>query len=556
MRRFSKVLLGASILAVLAADMAAAQSGPAGYDILIRDARILDGTGSPAVAGTIAIKDGHIAAIGKSSGPLSQATAKTVIDAKGLVAAPGFIDLHTHSDLPLIADGNAESMIRDGVTTNVVGEASSVAPRDGLPVEGGGPVKQDWTNLTGYFDRLKEKGISINIISHIAEGQLRRVVMGYSDAAPTPEQMAQMEALMARSMQEGAWGLVTLYDSGGPVYPEEAIALAKVAARYGGNYTSHIGGEGYQEEKELEFAFRVGREAHIPVHIFHLYASGKPVWGEMARYLNLIEKARAEGLDVTANQYAYTAKTHPWALFFPAWVRSGGPKAFGDRLQDPAVRERLKHDKDFIDWSTEHGGWEGIVVAKVNKPENQKYLGKTVIEVAKMMGDPDPADAALTLQADERGQVSGIYFALSDDNVKMVMKKPWVAVASDGAAINLDAPPILHPRSYSNNAQVLGHYVREEHTISLPEAVRKMTGLPAQILGLKDRGLLKVGYWADVTLFDPKTVGPTNSYEKPKSYPAGIPYVMVNGVLVIDHGEHTGARPGMPLYGKGYQGKS
>lgn len=544
-------LLGVSVLAALSADMATAQDAAPRYDILIKNARILDGTGSPAFPGIIAIGNGHIAAIGKPGGPLAKADAKTVIDAKGLVAAPGFIDLHTHSEMPLLADGNAESMVRDGVTTNVTGEASSVAPRDGLPAEGQGAVRQDWSNLTGYFDRLKEKGISINIISHVAEGQLRRVVMGYSDVPATPEQMAKMEELMARSMREGAWGLVTLYDSGGPVHPEEAIALAKVAARYGGNYTTHIGGEGYQEEKELDFAFRVGREAHIPVHIFHLYASGKPVWGEMARYLDLIEKARASGLDVTANQYAFTAKTHPWALFFPAWVRSGGPKAFGDRLQDPAVRERLKHDKDFIDWSTEHGGWEGIVVARVSKPENQKYLGKTVIEVAKMMGNPDPADAALTLQADERGQVSGIYFALSDDNVKMVMKKPWVAFASDGAAINLDAPPIPHPRSYSNNAQVLGHYVREEHTITLPDAVRKMTGLPAQILGLKDRGLLKTGYWADVTLFDPDKVAATNSYEKPKSYPVGIPYVMVNGVLVIDHGQHTGARPGMPLYGKG-----
>jgi len=548
-------VLGVCAGLLLGADAGQAQSGAPAYDILIKNAHILDGTGNPWFSGIIAIKGGHIAAIGNPGGPLSKATAKKVIDATGLVAAPGFIDLHTHSEMPLLADGNAESMVRDGVTTNVTGEASSVAPRDGLPVEGKGATAQDWTDLTGYFAKLKKGGTSINVIAHIAENQLRRVVMGYSDAAPTPEQMAKMESLMARSMKEGAWGLVTLYDSGGPPFPDEAIALAKVAAQYGGNYTSHIGGEGYQEEKELQFAFRVGREANIPVHIFHLYASGKPVWGQMRHYLDLIEQARAQGIDVTANQYAYTAKTHPWSLFFPAWVRAGGPKAFGDRLQDPAVRERLKHDKDFIDWSTEHGGWEGIVVAKVNKPENQKYLGKTVIEVAKMMGDPDPADAALTLQADEHGQVSGIYFSLSDDNVKMVMQEPWVAVASDGAAINLDAPPIPHPRSYSNNAQVLGHYVREEHTITLPDAVRKMTGLPAQILGLTDRGLLKPGYWADVTLFNPDTVGPTNSYEHPQSYVKGIPYVIVNGVTVVDAGQHTGARPGMPLYGKGYQAK-
>lgn len=555
MRGLGGFLVGACAMALLAADGAGAQPAPA-YDILIKNAHILDGTGNPWFSGIIAIKAGHIAAIGNPAGPLSHATAAKVIDATGLVAAPGFIDLHTHSEMPLLADGNAESMVRDGVTLNVTGEATSVAPRDGLPVEGEGPVQQDWSNLTGYFARLKQKGISINFVAHIAENQLRRVAMGYADGPPTPAQMKKMEDLMARSMEEGAFGLVTLYDSGGPQHPDEAIALAKVAARYGGNYTSHIGGEGYQEAKELEFAFRVGREAHIPVHIFHLYASGKPVWGKMAEYLDMIEKARAEGIDVTANQYAYTAKTHPWWLWFPAWSRAGGPKAFGDRLQDPAVLEKIKHDKDFIDWSTEHGGWEGIVVSKVNKPENQKYMGKTVVQVAQMMGLSDPADAALKLEADEHGQVSGIYFALSDDNVKMVMQKPWVAVASDGAAINLDAPPIPHPRAYSNNAMVLGHYVREEHTITLPDAVRKMTGLPAQILGLKDRGLLKPGFWADVTLFDPDTVAPTNSYEHPKSYVKGIPYVIVNGVTVIDHGEHTGARPGMPLYGPGYKGKT
>jgi N-acyl-D-amino-acid deacylase len=555
MRGLVKFGLGVCALALLGTDMVQAQPGGGTYDILIRNAHILDGTGSPWFSGIIAIKAGKIVAIGTPAGPLSKATAKKVIDATGLVASPGFIDLHTHSELTVLADGNAESMVRDGVTTNVTGEATSVAPRDGLPIEGEGPVKQDWTDLSGYYARLKKNGSSINMISYIAEDQLRRVVMGYSDADPTPQQMAKMEALMRRSMEEGAGGLVTLYDSGGPPHPEEAIALAKVAAEYGGNYTTHIGGEGYQEEKELNFAFRVGREAHIPVHIFHLYASGKPVWTQMPHYLDLIEEARAEGLDVTANQYAYTAKTHPWWLWFPAWSRSGGPKAFGDRLQDPAVLEKIKHDKDFIDWSTEHGGWEGIVVAKVNKPENQKYLGKTVIEVAKMMGEADPADAALKLEADEHGQVSGIYFALSDDNVKMVMKKPWVAFASDGQAINLNAPPIPHPRSYSNNAQVLGHYVREEHTITLPDAVRKMTGLPAQILGLTDRGLLKPGYAADVTLFNPDTVGATNSYDKPKSYPTGIPYVIVNGVTVIDHGEHTGARPGVPLLGKGTKAK-
>lgn len=553
MKRGRKIFWLAGCLSVLMAG-SPTRARAAEYDLLIRNAHILDGTGNPWFSGIIAIKDGRIADIGNPAGPLSKATATRVIDGKGLIAAPGFIDLHTHSELTVLADGNAESMVRDGVTTNATGEVTSIGPRDGLKPETSAGVTQDWTDFTGYFARLMKQGSSINVLGEVAEQQVRRVVMGYSDAPATPAQLEQMEALVKRSMEEGAWGLVTLYDSGGPPHPEETIALAKVAAAAGGHYASHIGGEGFQEKKELEFAFRVGREANIPVHIFHLYASGKPVWTQMPEFLDMIEKARAEGLDVTANQYPYTAKMHPWWLWFPAWARAGGPDAFAARLQDPAVRERIRHDKDFIDWSTEHGGWDGIVLTGASKPANQKYLGKTVAEIAKMRGDADPAETAIALEADEGGKAFGVYFALSEDNVRMVMRKPWVAIASDGQALNQHASPLAHPRSFSTNAQVLGYYVREQHVLELPDAVRKMTGLPRQILGLSDRGELHPGWAADVVLFDPKTVGAANSYKEPRTYPKGIPYVIVNGVLVVDHARHTGARPGRPLLGKAYVG--
>jgi N-acyl-D-aspartate/D-glutamate deacylase len=524
-----------------------AQAPP--YDVLIRGARIVDGTGNPWFSGEIAIKDGKIAAVGH----LGVVAASRVIDGTGLVAAPGFIDLHTHSDLPLLADGNAESKVRDGVTLDVIGESSSVAPRDGLGAEDGEGVKQDWSTFTEYFERLGRKGISMNLISHVSAEQVRRVVMGYDDKPATPEQLEQMKKLVARSMEEGAWGLVTRYESGGPDHPEEIIAMAKVASAYGGNYTSHIGSEGFEQTKEIAFATRVADEANIPVHLFHLKIRGKDNWGTIQRYLDQINSARSRGLDVTANQYPYTAMNHGWSAFFPVWAREGGPKKFAERLQDPAVREKIKKDRDFITWANEHGWWEGITLARAAIPEHKKYEGMRVAEIAKLRGDKDPADTCINLMAEEGGRIGGIFHTMSEEDVRLVMKQPWVSIASDGSAINLEAAGFPHPRSYSTNARVLGYYVRDQHVLTLEDAIRKMTSLPAQILGLTDRGQIHPGFAADVVLFDPAKVRETNSYEKPKSYPEGIPYVLVNGGVVIDKGQHTGARPGKVIYGKGYK---
>ena len=523
---------------------------PASYDVVIRGGRIVDGTGNPWFAGDVAIKGGRIAAV-VSAGRLANATAARVIDATGLVVAPGFIDLHTHSDTSLLADANAQSKVRQGVTVDVLGESTSVAPRDGLPAETSDAVTQDWTTFTEYFKRLERERVSMNVISHVSATQVRRVVMGYESRAATLAEVDRMKKLVARSMEEGAWGLVTRYESGGPEHPDEIIAMAKVVASYGGNYTSHIGSEGFEQEKEIRFAIRVADEAKMPVHIFHLKIRAKENWGTVGKYLKMIEDARARGLDITANQYPYTAMNHGWSAFFPVWAREGGPAKFAERLKDPAVRERIKKDKDFITWAKEHGWWEGIVMGRAGSDKNRKYEGMRISEMAKARGDADPADTCLTLMAEDRGRISGMFHAMSEDDVRLVMKQPWVAIASDGSAINLDEPGVPHPRNYSTNVRVLGHYVRDEHVLTLEDAVRKMSSLPAQILGLRDRGQLREGFAADLVLFDPAKVGETNSFEKPKSYATGVRYVLVNGVAVIDKGEHTGAKPGVAILGPG-----
>jgi N-acyl-D-amino-acid deacylase len=524
---------------------------PASYDVIIRGGRIVDGTGNPWTTGDVAIKGGRIAAVGTLRG----ATAPRVVDATGLVVAPGFIDLHTHSDTSLLADPYAQSKVRQGVTIDVVGESTSVAPRDGLPNEdandGAGAVTQDWTTFTDYFTRLERARVSMNVISHVSATQVRRVVMGYDSRAATPAEIDRMTRLVARSMEEGAWGLVTRYESGGPEHPEEIIAMAKVAASYGGNYTSHIGSEGFEQDKEIRFAIRVAEEAKIPVHIFHLKIRAKDNWGTVGRYVKMIEDARARGLDITANEYPYTAMNHGWSAFFPVWAREGGPARFAERLKDPAVRERIKKDKDFITWAKEHGWWEGIVMGRAGSEQNRKYEGMRISEIAKARGDADPADTCLTLMAEDGGRITGMFHTMSEDDVRLVMKQPWVAIASDGSAINLDAPGVPHPRNYSTNVRVLGHYVRDEHVLTLEDAIRKMSSLPAQILGLRDRGQLREGFAADVVVFDPAKVGETNSFEKPKSYATGVRFVLVNGVLVIDNGEHTRAKPGIAILGPG-----
>jgi N-acyl-D-aspartate/D-glutamate deacylase len=529
----------ASLVVLLASPWAAGQQ--AAYDLLIRGGRIVDGSGNPWFTGDVAIRGDRIAAIGGLSG----AKAAREIDARGLVVAPGFIDLHTHSDLPLLNDGNAESKVRQGVTLDVIGESTSVAPRDGLP-----DAKSTWSDFTGYWRALAAKGISMNVISEVSYNQVRLVVMGYSTGPASAAELERMKQLTLRSMREGAWGLVTRFESGGPAHPAEVLELAKAVAAQGGIYVTHIGSEGMQQEKELDFAIRVADEARLPVHLFHFKIRGEKNWGTIGRYIAKIEAARARGLDITANQYPYTAMQHQWASFFPLWAREEGPQQFAAMLKDPATRQKIKQDKDFLTWVHEHGSWTGIVLGRARQPHNRKYEGMRLSQIAKLRGDADPADTAITLMGEEGGVISGMFHTMSEQDVRTVMKLPWVAIASDGSALNVGEEGFPHPRSYATNVRVLGHYVRDEKVLTLEDAVRKMTSLPAQILGLRDRGQLREAFAADVVVFDPAKVAATNSFENPKSYATGVRYTIVNGVVVIDGGDHTGARPGRPLKGR------
>ncbi len=540
------LLLALALAAAAGPARAQERAGP--FDVLITGGRVVDGTGNPWFSADVGIRDGRIAAVGRLAG----AEAARVIDATGLVVAPGFIDLHTHSDGALLRDGTAQSKVRQGVTLDVAGESSSQAPRDGLAGGGGrGGTGADWTTFTGYFERLEDQGISMNLISHVSYHQVRAVVKGFDESAATPAELERMKELTARSMEEGAWGLVTRFTSGGPQHPEEVMELAKVVASYGGNYTSHHGSEGYEQEKEIDFAIRVAEEARLPVHLFHFKIRARDNWGTIGRFIDQIDEARARGVDITANQYPYTAMFHGWSAFFPLWVREGGGERFAERLRDESLRERIKTDPDFIAWADEHGWWEGIALARASRPEVQRYEGMRVSEIAAELGVEDPADVVIDLMAAEGGSISGVFHTMSEEDVRLAMQQPWVAIASDGSAINLEAAGVPHPRNYGTVPRVLGHYVRDEGVLGLEDAIRKMTSLPAQILGLPDRGQVREGFVADVAVFDPARIAETNSFEAPKSYPIGIPYVLVNGTLVIDGGEHTGARPGRALRGPG-----
>ncbi len=546
MTRMLRVAIRVLVMGVLASGAVWLHAQQPAYDLIIRGGHIVDGTGNPWFSGDVGVKGDRIATVGN----LANATATRVIDATGLVVAPGFIDMHTHSDLPLLSDGNAESKVREGVTLDVIGEATTVAPRDGLPEAAG-----TWTDFTGYWKALGVKGISMNVISEVSFQQIHRVVKGYAPGPATPAELERMRQLAVRSMREGAWGLVTRFESGGPEFPQEVIEVAKAVAKEGGIYVSHIGSEGMEQDKEIDFAIRVAEEAKMSVHIFHLKIRAKSNWGTVGRYVDKIEAARTRGLDVTANQYPYTAMNHNWSSFFPLWAREGGPQKFLAILKDPAMRGKIRDDKDFHTWALEHGGWEGIVLGRARQPQNKKYEGMRLSEIAKARGDEDPANTAITMMAEEGGSITGMFHTMSEDDVRLVMRQPWVAIASDGSAINLAEEGVPHPRNFSTNPRVLGHYVRDEHVLTLEDAVRKMTSLPAQILGLRDRGQIREGFAADLTIFDQKTVSETNTFERPKSYPVGIPYTVVNGVVVIDGGTHTGARPGRPLFGRAYVAK-
>lgn len=521
------------------------------FDLVITNARIVDGTGSAARDGAIGVKDGRIVAVGTVEG-----TGTRTIDARGRVAAPGFIDMHSHSDMPLVVDGRAHSKIRQGVTTEVIGESGSIAPRRAAS------ETQPWTDFAGYFGVLEKQGISVNLLSYIGLGQVREVVVGAEDVTPTAEQMTAMKALIETAMTHGALGVST-----GLIYPpnayqplSELVELSKVAAVRGGHYASHLRYDGQKLREGLDEAIAIAEQADMPAHVFHIKVTGQQNFGRMKEVVAIVEAARARGLRITADQYPYVASSTSLTATIPQWVEDGGADRMVERLKDPALRARIRREMEDPNptWENRYqsaGSWQNVQLAAIGRGRdgaaspNRKYEGMRIAEAAKQAGK-DGFDFVFDLLIEERGSVGCIYFIMSEDDLTLALRQPWVSIGSDGSALSIEGPlrsGVPHPRNFGTFPRVLGRYVREQGVISLEEAVRKMTSLPAATLGLDGRGTIAVGQWADLVLFDPATVADRATFEDPFQYPVGIDTVVVNGTVVLDEGTHTGARPGQVL---------
>ena len=520
-----------------------------GYDIIIENGRVIDGTGNPWFKADVGLKGGAIEAIGG----LRAAEAKRRIDAEGMVVAPGFIDIHSHSDYNVLIDPRVESKVRQGVTTEVVGNCgSSAAPMNAdvrayrekyMRARLGEDFQFNWATLRDYLGLIDGVGASFNLVAVVGQGTIRQNVMGYENREPTKAELRAMRGLVADAMEEGAWGMSTglIYTPSAYAKTEEIIELASVLADYGGVYFSHIRGEGETLLEAVREATRIGKEAGVPVQIAHFKASGKPHWGKTEDSLRLVGEGREEGVDVTFDQYPYIASSTGLAAYMPHWAQEGGADRLLERLGDPEIRKKITEDESGI-----YRTWDIIMVASAkNHPE---YEGKRISEIAEMEGKNE-YEAVFDLLLAEDAQVSVISFGMSEEDVRRVMRSPHGMVGSDGSAV---APRGIlgrgkpHPRFYGTFPRVIGHYVMEA-VIPLQEAVRKMTSAPAQKLGLRDRGLLREGFKADITVFDPAKVKDEATFVDPHQFASGIPYVIVNGEVVIDHGEHTGALPGKTL---------
>ena len=522
------------------------------YDILITNAQIVDGTGGAPRQGSIAIAGGKIAAVGDVSG-----TAAQTIDARGRTVAPGFIDMHSHSDMPLITDGNGQSKIRQGVTTEVIGESGSVAPRKAAS------ATATWTDFNGYFAAIEKNGISPNLLSYIGTGTVRELVIGEDDKKATAKDIEEMQKLVAAAMSQGVFGV-----SSGLIYPPNAYAtvgeLGDVAkAAQGGLYASHLRYDGGKLRDGIEEAIAIGERGGIPVHVFHIKVTGQKNFGRMKEVIEIVEAARARGVRVTADQYPYVASSTSLTATIPPAAQDGGTDKLIARLKDPRERARIRKEMENTNpsWESRYqsaGTWQNVQLAAIGRTRgaadagvspNRKYEGMRVAEAAKQAGK-DPFDFVFDLLIEERGSIGCVYFIIDEGDLALALKQPWVAIGSDGSALSVEGPlraGVPHPRSFGTFPRVLGRYVRELKVIPLEEAIRKMTSLPASILGLTDRGTIKDGQWADLVIFDPATVADKATFEDPFQYPAGIDTVLVNGKVVLDEGKHTNARPGKVL---------
>jgi len=537
---------------------------PPAFDLVIRNGHIIDGTGSPWYSGDIGIREGRIARIGNLAG----APAKHSIDARGLVVAPGFIDMLGQSELTILVDPRLPSKIYQGITTEITGEGDSIAPQTDRTIAENRrqyeryKINPDWRTFREYFARLEKQGMGINLGTYVGATQVRRAVIGDADRAPTPAELDRMKQLVDQAMREGARGLSTALEYAPAPFAstDELVALAAESAKFGGIYATHMRNEGAGIMSALAEVVRIAREGNTPVEIFHLKTGGLRNWGRMSEVIKFVDGARSSGLDIEADTYAYTAWNNSLSAFIPPWAHDGGDDRLIERLRDPATRARIRQDMTTPSdsWDNEWQeipGPDAILVSAVLNPELRQLQGKRISDIAKEW-HKDPIDAICDLLIEDHADTEVSVFAMNEPDVELALEQPWVSVDNDYSGTSpegLLGQEHPHPRAYGTFPRILAKFVRQEHLLTLSEAIRKFTALPAQRERLTDRGVLKKDMWADIVVFDPSTIRDVATYENPNQLSVGMKYVLVNGVLVIDDGKMTGQRPGRVLLGPGYR---
>jgi N-acyl-D-aspartate/D-glutamate deacylase len=542
-----------SILATFLFAAPALAAEPA-YDLVIRGGTIVDGTGNPWFRGDVAVRRDRVVAVGR----LPTGAAKREIDATGLVVAPGFIDMHSHSDDLLLEDGNAQSKIRQGVTTEVLGEGRSVGPNKGQLSPRRATIRGEsrtWTTIAGYFETLEKSGTSINVATYVGLDNVWECVMGRSHDRPSAAQLAEMQKLVDEAMRDGAFGLSSMLamPPGALATTDDIVELCKVVAKHHGIYSTHNRNEGTEVFAAIKEAIAIGERAGVPVDIIHLKIADQKLWGRMNEIVALIDDARRRGVNVQANVYPYTRGNNDLASIIPPWAHEGGATKMIERLRDPAARERMKKEirggiPGWYNHFTAVGGdWSRMLISGKGK-----YEGLTMDRILAARKDrpADDLDALFDILAEEGGSLPTVYAHHTEKDMRLALVQPWCSIGSDGSALAVDGPLRRgnpHPRNFGTFPRILGVYVRETNVLRLEDAMRKMTSLNAAKLGIVDRGLVREGQFADLTLFDPQRVIDRSTYERPFAYPEGIEYVIVNGVVVLDHGKHTAAHPGRAL---------
>jgi N-acyl-D-amino-acid deacylase len=533
------------------------------YDVVIKSGMIYDGSGEPSYVADVAIEDDCIAAIGQL-----EDDADLVIDAKGLAVAPGFINMLSWANDTLIEDGRSQSDICQGVTLEVLGEGFSMGPlnetmkKDMLESQSDIKFSIEWTTLGEYLEYLERKGVSTNIASFVGAATVRVHTIGYQDRAPNSKELRQMRQLVAQAMEEGAVGFSSalIYAPGVYAETDELVALAEVASQYGGMYISHLRSEGNNMLKALDELITIARRANVAAEVYHMKTAGKANWHKLDAMIEKIEKARAEGLKITADMYNYTAGATGLDAAMPPWVQVGGHRAWVARLKDPAIRRRVVREMSMPtnEWENLYllaGSAENVLLVGFKNESLRHLTGKTLAQVAKLRGK-SPEETAIELVIEDDSRVSTVYFLMSEENVKKQIKLPWVSFCSDAGSLAPEGVFLkssTHPRAYGNFARLLGKYVRQEKVITLAEAVRRLSSLPAENLKLDRRGKLEKGYYADIVIFNPDTIFDHATYEKPHQYATGMVHVFVNGTQVLKDGEHTGAKPGRFVRGPGWK---